>query len=106
MAQQTPKLQASKRERMGTRYSRRLRRDGRLPAVVYGHGQAPAHVTVPTEEFTHVLHEGTHVLELQTDGSTEVCLIKDVQYDYLGDNIIHVDLARIDLNEEVTVPVP
>jgi large subunit ribosomal protein L25 len=106
MAQETPKIEATRRQRLGTRYSRRLRREGRVPAVVYGHGQETVHVAVPAEEFTHHLHEGAHVVELRTDGAVETCLIKDVQYDYLGNEIIHVDLARIDLNEEVTVTVP
>lgn len=106
MAHQTPQLAASKRERLGTRYSRRLRRDGRLPAVVYGHQQEPLHITLDAHEFVDHLHTGAHLLEVRTDGQAETCLIKDVQYDHLGDTIIHVDLARIDLNEEVTVSVP
>jgi large subunit ribosomal protein L25 len=106
MAQQTPQLAALKRDRLGSRYARRLRRDGRLPAVVYGHGQEPLHVTIDNHDFVHHLHEGVHLLQLQTDGQIETCLIKDVQYDHLGSQIIHVDLARIDLNEEVTVSVP
>ena len=106
MAHQTPQLTATKRDRLGSRYSRRLRRDGRLPAVVYGHGQEPVHIAIDGRDFVYHLHEGAHLLELQTDGQIETCLIKDVQYDHLGSEIIHVDLARIDLNEEVTVSVP
>ena len=106
MAHATPKLEAVKRERLGTRYSRRVRREGRLPAVVYGHGKDPFHVTVCGEQFVHHLHEGAHIVELAHEAGNETCLIKDVQYDYLGDNIVHVDLARIDLTEEVTVKVP
>lgn len=107
MSQETPTLEASQRERLGTRYSRRLRREGRLPAVVYGHGIDPVHVTIDQEMFTDYLHDGAHVVSLQTEGgNVETCLIKSVQYDHLGDTIIHVDLTRIDLNEEVTVSVP
>jgi len=106
MAQQTPQLAASKRERLGTRYSRRLRRDGQLPAVVYGHQQDPLHITLNASDFVEHLHAGAHLLEVRTDGQTETCLIKDVQYDHLGNEIIHVDLTRIDLHEEVTVSIP
>ena len=98
MSQETPALEANKRDRLGTRYSRRLRREGRLPAVVYGHGMDPVHITVDQEIFTDFLHTGAHLVSLQTDGRAETCLIKGVQYDHLGDNIIHVDLTRIDLN--------
>lgn len=106
MARATPKIGAVKRDRLGTRYSRRARREGRLPAVVYGHGKDPFHVTLIGHEFVEHLHSGAHIVELSHEAGSETCLIKDVQYDYLGDNIVHVDLARIDLNEEVTVKVP
>jgi len=107
MAHETPKLQASARDRLGTRYSRRLRRDGLLPAVMYGHGEAPAHVALNHEQFMDCLHHGAHLLEIASDAGTgQTCLIKEVQYDYLGTNIIHVDLTRVDLTEEVHVTIP
>lgn len=106
MAHETPKVNAEPRERLGTKYARRLRRDGKLPVVIYGHKEDPAHVTVDHGQMVHLLHDGAHLLELNHDGKSETCLIKDVQYDYLGTDIIHVDLTRIDLTEEVTVMVP
>jgi large subunit ribosomal protein L25 len=107
MAQHRPKLQAAQRERTGSRYANRLRKEGKLPAVVYGHGQAPAHVVINRLEFITHLHHGVHLLDLEagSDGA-QTCLIKDVQYGYLGSEIIHADLARVDLNEEISVSVP
>ena len=104
--QQRPKLKADARQRLGTRYSARIRKEGKLPAVMYGHGKAPAHITLNQEEFVGHLHEGVHLLDVQSGSEVETCLIRDVQYDYLGDEIIHADLARVDLNEQITVSVP
>lgn len=107
MAQkQRPKLKADARQKLGTRYSARIRKEGKLPAVMYGHGKAPAHITLNQEEFVDHLHEGVHLLDVESGGGVETCLIRDVQYDYLGDEIIHADLARVDLNEQITVSVP
>ena len=103
---ETPTINARLRERMGTRYSRRDRSQGRLPAVIYGHGSKPVHVTVDeTEALTH-LHDGAHVVNLSVDGGENAtCLVKDLQFGYLGDNVIHIDFARVDLDEEVEVKV-
>ena len=106
MSHATPHIKAEPRQRTGTRYSQRLRREGKLPAVVYGHQQDPIHLAINGGELTHHLHDGGHLLEVEHDGTVETCLIKDVQYDYLGSSIVHVDLARVDLNEEIEVSVP
>ncbi|QNN24548.1 50S ribosomal protein L25 [Planctomycetales bacterium ZRK34] len=104
MSHDRPKLKTAARERTGSKYAKRLRAAGQLPAVVYGHGQDPAHITLEAEQFVDCLHDGAHLVELE--GKGETCLIKDVQYDYLGTSIIHVDLTRVDLSEEVEVSVP
>ena len=96
MSHERPTLKAENRDRIGSRYARRLRTAGKLPAVVYGHGQDPAHVAVDHDELIHALHTGAHLIELAAGSANEVCLIKDVQYDYLGTDIIHVDLTRVD----------
>ncbi len=107
MAHETPRIKAEPRQRTGSRYAQRLRREGKLPAVVYGHKQDPVHLIVNGKEITTHLQAGAHLLEVEQDGgAVETCLIKDVQYDYLGSTLIHVDLARVDLNEEIEVSVP
>lgn len=107
MARQTPRIKAIQRDRLGTRYAARLRRGGKLPAVVYGHEEAPSHVAVDREDMLHILHEGSYMLELELDGGgTESCLLKAVQYDHLGTDVIHLDFARTSLTEEVEVTVP
>jgi large subunit ribosomal protein L25 len=106
MAHDIPKLTAERRDRTGSRYAQRLRRQKKMPAVLYGHGLDPSHLSLDAEPIHDALEDGAHLLELSVDGATETCLIKEIQYDHLGDDIIHVDLTRVDLNEEVTVYVP
>ena len=107
MSKDTPTLEAEKRERTGSRYARRLRAAGKLPAVIYGHGVDPLSVTLDENETIRHLTEGAHVVEVQLDGAKapETCLVKDLQFGWMGDNVIHVDLTRVDLDEEVTVNV-
>lgn len=106
MQHETPTLQAQRRERLGTRYARRLRSAGRLPAVIYGHKTDPLAVSLDEKQVLTTLKHGAHVLNVAIDGGkTETCLIKDLQFGYLGDNVVHVDLARVDLDEEVDVKV-
>ena len=106
MAKETPKISAQTREKVGTRYSRRLRQEGRLPAVIYGHKSNPVAISVDeTETISHITHVA-HVMDIDVEGgSTETCLVKDLQFGYLGDNVVHVDFTRVDLDEVVTIIV-
>ena len=105
MSHETPTLAAERRERLGSRYANRLRKSGRLPAVVYGHGSDPLSISVDAKETLKHLHHGIHVFNVAIDGSEETCLVKDLQFGYLGDDVIHVDFARVDLDEQVTINV-
>lgn len=106
MAKDRPTLNAETRQRTGSRYANRLRRAGKMPAVIYGHGETPAHVAVDAEAIHDALHHGAHLLDIALEGKNETCLVKAVQHDYLGDTVIHVDLTRVDLSEEVEVAIP
>jgi large subunit ribosomal protein L25 len=101
----TPTLQAQPRDKVGTRYAKRLRADGRLPIVIYGHGHKPVHASVDTRELHDVLDGSAQLVEVNVDGQPTPCLIKDVQYDYLDRDPVHVDLAIVNLDEEVEVEV-
>lgn len=106
MSKETPVLVAKKREKLGTRYSRRLRAAGQLPCNLYGHGSAPVAISVEEHATLYALKHGAHVLALKfEDGSTDTVLVKDLQFGFLGDNVIHMDLARVNLDEVVTVKV-
>ncbi len=102
----TPSITATTRARTGSRYAQRLRKQGRLPAVIYGHETDPVSISVDEKEMLTHLKHGTHVLSLNVEGgSRETCLVKELQFGYLGDNVIHVDFARVELDEEVHVHV-
>ncbi len=106
MSNENPTITAMQRDRVGTRYSRRLRQEGKLPAVIYGHGSDPMSIAVDSKETLAILHHGAHVLNIAIDGgSTETCLVKDLQFGYLGDDVVHVDFARVNLDETVQVLV-
>lgn len=106
MSTMTPTVPAEPRERIGSRYAQRLRKAGRLPAVVYGHKQDPVAISVDGKSMLQMLERGNRVFELAIDGGvTETVLVKDLQFGYLGDNVVHIDFARVDFNEQVTVNV-
>jgi large subunit ribosomal protein L25 len=106
MAKEVPTIQATTRDRLGSRYSKRLRAAGRLPAVIYGHGSDPLSVHVDEKITVSALKKGLHVINLEIEGKgTETCLVKDLQFGFMGDDVIHMDLARVNLDEVVTVTV-
>lgn len=103
--QQIPKIDAEHRDRLGTRYTRRLRDTGKLPGVIYGHKKDPVHICFDHKQLVSLLQQRTHLLEVVSNGKSESCLVKDVQWDHLGSIPIHIDLARVSLSETVTVEV-
>jgi len=106
MSNETPVIQADLRQRTGSRFAQRLRTQGRLPAVIYGHGADPVSISVDHKEVVRHIRDGAHLMDISIDGAgTETCLVKDLQFGWLGDNVIHVDFARVNLDEEVHVKV-
>ena len=106
MSQQNP-ITAQKREGKGSRFSRRLRAEGRIPGILYGHGEDAVNISLDTTEFRSALRHGAHgLLSLALDGNNQSVVIKDLQYDHLGIEIFHVDFARVSADERVTTSVP
>ncbi len=105
MASETPTVLAEKRDQLGSRYTRRLRKSGQLPMVIYGHKEEPLHVQTNALQMTKTLHSHAHLLNLECDGTPQPVIVKSVQWDHMGSNIIHVDLERVDPNEQITVSV-
>jgi large subunit ribosomal protein L25 len=98
-------LKAEKRKNSGTRSSRKARASGLVPAIVYGHGAEPLSITLNYHDLSLELHHHHRLLQVDVEGQHEQLLVKDVQYDHLGDTIIHLDLTRVDLDERVAVAV-
>ena len=99
-------IEAKPRERTGSRYSRRLRASGGLPAIVYGHKQTPESVTLDAKEVVRQITEGHKLFKISMGKGEDTVLLKDIQFDHLGRDVIHVDLERVDLDERVTVKIP
>ncbi len=100
-------LKATPRTESGSRAAIKLRKQGLVPAVVYGHKLANAQVSVNAEELDRAIRvQHARVLDLEIDGKPETVLIRELQWDYLGKQMIHVDFERKDRAELVRVTVP
>ncbi len=106
MASKSANVTAEPRTQLGSRANKRLRDSGKLPGVIYGHKQDVLPITLPKKEVVGHLDHGKHLFSLNLSGKSENVLVKDVQYNHLGDEVIHIDFARVDLNERVAVTVP
>jgi len=101
----TPSIDVTARTKTGTRYAKRDREQGLIPAVIYGHKKGPVHVTLHGKTFTNILHEEAHIVDVNLDGKSEHTLIKAIQWDTFGKEIIHIDLERVDMSETIEVEV-
>jgi len=101
------RIAAEPRTEFGKGGARRTRRAGKVPAVLYGHGQQPRHIALPARELQHAFKGGANVLlTLELDGGTQLALPKDVQRDPLKGTLDHVDLLLVRRGEKVTVDIP
>jgi len=81
---------------------KRLRQSGKIPAVLYGHGEGTVMLTASEKEINKMIDIGSHIVDLAGE-VTGTVLVKEVQWDALGSNVLHLDLARVDANEKVEV---
>src|SRR6188768_3565391 len=100
-------LKAQSRTGSGSSAASKLRKQGLVPAIVYGHKQDNVQVAVSAEELDRAIRiQHARVLDLDVDGKKETVLIRELQWDYLGKQMIHVDFERKDRAELVRVTVP
>jgi len=100
------RLDVELRTEFGKGAARRVRRAGKVPAVVYGHGTDPIHITMPGHDTMMALKHANALLTLVIDGNEQLALAKDVQRDPIKPVIEHVDLVVVRKGEKVTVDVP
>jgi large subunit ribosomal protein L25 len=100
------KLSVAKRTQHGSTACRRMRREGRIPGVVYGHQKDPISFSVEWDTLAPVLKAGTRVVDLDLEGHVEKAMFRHIQWDTFGSAVRHIDLLRIDPNERVEVEVP
>ncbi|MFG0325756.1 MAG: 50S ribosomal protein L25 [Phycisphaerales bacterium JB037] len=102
----TPTLTGSPRERTGTRYARRARQAGQLPAVMYGHKEEPVAFTVDAHSTKRLINDGDRLFTVTIgDAQPQLALLKDLQFDHLSKEIVHADFFRVSADERVEVRV-
>jgi len=100
------KLVATPRTSFGKGAARSIRREGKIPAVMYGHGTDPVHISLPGHETMMALKVSNVLLTIEIDGKDQLALAKDIQRDAIRPVIEHVDLVVVRKGEKVTVDVP
>lgn len=98
-------LVTQSREGSGSRAARALRRQGLIPAVLYGHQEETLSIALPREPIERAIRHGVHVVSLKTNGNAQKALIRDLQWDFLGKELLHIDFYRIREGERVQVTV-
>ncbi|MCD4526690.1 50S ribosomal protein L25/general stress protein Ctc [Nocardioides sp. cx-173] len=102
------KIKAESRTEFGKGAARRIRREHKVPAVVYGHGNDPIHITLPGHDTMMALKHGgaNALLELDIEGTTQLALTREVQVDPIKRTLEHIDFVAVRTGEKVTVDVP
>ncbi|WP_427004296.1 50S ribosomal protein L25/general stress protein Ctc [Pseudarthrobacter sp. H2] len=100
------KLAAEVRTEFGKGYARRARMAGLIPAVIYGHGAEPIHITLPAKSTTLAVRVANALLSLEINGEEHLALVKDIQRDPIKQIIEHLDLLTVRTGEKVTVDIP
>ena len=102
----TETLHAVKRESHGTRASRNLRKEGKVPAILYGRKKDALPIQVDKKELIEALRKRSRMFELHLETEKDTVLLKELQYDSFGDEIVHADFVRIAMDEVITLEVP
>jgi large subunit ribosomal protein L25 len=100
------KLSVEERTSFGKGAARKIRAVNKIPAVLYGHGTEPRHLTLPGHELMLLVRKSNAIIELDIAGDVQLALVKDVQRDPVKQIIEHVDLVVVNQGEKVTVDVP
>jgi len=102
------KINAETRTEFGKGAARRIRRDNKVPAVIYGHGNDPAHITLPGHDAMMALRRGgaNALLYIDLEGTTRIALTKQVQADPIKGFLEHIDFVEVRKGEKVTVDIP
>lgn len=106
MATVAPKLAAESRHEFGKGAARRIRRANKIPAVLYGHGTDPIHMTLPGHQTMLLLKNANAIFTIDLEGSEHLALAKDVQRDAIKPIIEHIDLVVVRRGEKVVVEIP
>ena len=103
---ETYKLNGEVRSTFGKGAARKFRAAGQTPAVIYGHGTEPRHITLPAHEVALVLRHKNAIIDLNISGKQELVLVKSASKDVVTQVIEHIDLVTVVRGEKVHVEVP
>jgi len=108
MAKTSPTLKLQLRENPGTIGSRKTRHTGRIPGVIYGHGETPLAISIEGRELGELLHGGRrqNIIDVQLDGKKDTAMVRDVQLDPVTRRVLSVDLQRISRSDVIYAEVP
>ncbi len=98
---ETTVLEAKPRVKSGSHYAEKLRKQGQVPAVLYGHKEETVSLALDRDELAKAIRKGARVLDLQTGAGVQKALINEIQWDHLGIELVHVDFKRVDVNERI-----
>ncbi|MCA9133917.1 MAG: 50S ribosomal protein L25 [Planctomycetales bacterium] len=98
-------LQVKKRDQVGTAACNKLRQEGYVPANLYGHGEANVNLAVRADSLHTLIHQGTKLFSLTGDVA-DTALLREVQWDAFGSEVMHIDLTRVSRTESVEVTLP
>lgn len=98
-------VQVEKRDAVGSLAVRKLRAKGLVPAILYGHGEENVCLAVKREAVSNLVRHGARLVAL-TGGVSETALLRDVQWDTFGSDVVHIDFARVAQSEKVQVTLP
>ncbi|WP_436738452.1 50S ribosomal protein L25/general stress protein Ctc [Streptomyces sp. BBFR102] len=99
-------ISAETRTEFGKGAARRIRRESKVPGVVYGHGAEPAHIVLPGHQLMMALKTSNVLIGLEVDGKTELVIPKAIQRDPLKGHLVHIDLLTVKRGEKVQVEIP
>jgi large subunit ribosomal protein L25 len=98
-------LEVQERSTRGSNAAKQLRKKGLVPAVSYGHGEGTASLSVPGEELYKAVRHGVRIFDVKLNGNVQKTLLRDLQWDALGHDILHADFYRVRADETITLDV-
>lgn len=99
-------LSVETRTKTGSKVSRALRKISKIPGILYAHGEAAELITLDPKEVLNAIRLGKSVVSIALGKKTDQAIIREIQWDHLGRDILHVDLGRVSANEKIKVHVP
>src|SRR5215470_2540449 len=98
-------LEVQAREKAGSNAAKQIRKQGLVPAVIYGHKEATTALSVPGDALYKAVRHGVRIFDVSLKGNVQKALLRDLQWDPLGHDILHADFYRVSADETITLDV-